>query len=134
LADYHKHYDEIRAAGAEVVAVSVDSPQKSEVVRRQLQLPFAILCDTERKVVRDWDIFNQREKGGIAKPAVFIIDRGRIVRFVSIDTVASRVPATDILGLLQSGAVSVAGRRAFYFPRISDFARAIRNGIRFGIR
>ena len=64
---------EIRTAGASVVAVSVDAPDKSEALRVDLPLPFSLLCDTERRVVRDWGIYNSGEKGGIAKPAVFIL-------------------------------------------------------------
>ena len=65
--DYREHYQEIRAADAGIVAVSVDTREKSEVLRLELDLPFPILCDTERRVVKDWDIYNAREKGGIAK-------------------------------------------------------------------
>src|SRR5260370_67525 len=54
LADYRERYLEIRSAGADVVAVSVDAPDKSEALRVRLSLPFAILCDTERRVVREW--------------------------------------------------------------------------------
>jgi len=81
LADYRDHYDEIRASGADVVAVSVDPPEASEAVRRDLPLPFTILCDTERRVAQEWDVYNPRERGGIAKPALFIIDPGRTVRY-----------------------------------------------------
>src|ERR1039457_6550792 len=51
LADYREHYQEIRSAGASVVAVSVDAPGESEALRVDLSLPFPILCDTERRVV-----------------------------------------------------------------------------------
>lgn len=60
-----------------MVAVSVDAPETSEALRVQLSLPFRILCDTERRVVRDWDLYDARERGGIAKPAVFVIDPNR---------------------------------------------------------
>ena len=77
MADYREHYLEIRSAGASLVAVSVDAPDKSEALRGHLALPFPILCDTERRVVRDWGIYNSREKGGIAQPAVFIMTPAR---------------------------------------------------------
>jgi len=99
LADYRDHYDEIRAYGSNLAAVSVDPPQTSEAVRRDLRLPFKILCDTARRVVRQWDIYNSRERGGIAKPAVFIIDPGRTVRYASVDGVSSRVAPPEIVRL-----------------------------------
>lgn len=132
MADYRKNYAEIRAAGATVFAVSVDPPEKSDPVRRELNLPFSILCDTDRRVIRDWDIYNAREKGGIAKPAVFLIDRDRTVRYVSVDSVATRVPAVEIVRLLGSLADGRTARRKVYIPTPADFVRAVRNSLRSG--
>ncbi len=66
-----------------------------------MSLPFAILCDTERQVVKAWDVYNSREKGGIAKPAVFIIGSALTAHFASLDTVAVRVPASEIVRILR---------------------------------
>lgn len=134
MADYRDHYDEIRAAGANVAAVSVDSPEKSEAVRSELRLPFPILSDGERLVVQEWDIYNAKEKGGIARPAVFIIDRGRVVRYCSIDMTSARVPVSDIVRILQTTEGARLASRKLRLPRLADFARAIRNAMRFGIR
>lgn len=133
MADYREHYAEIRAAGADVAAVSVDPPEKSAVVRSQLQLPFEILCDTDRRVVRGWDIYNAKEKGGIAKPATFILDPGRMVRFASIDGVAKRVPASEIAAYLRDARTAAPSRKS-YFPRPGHWVRAIRNGFRLGMK
>jgi peroxiredoxin len=129
LADYRDHYLEIRSAGAGVVAVSVDAPDKSEALRVHLFLPFAILCDTERRVVREWGIYNSRGKGGIAKPAVFIIDPSQVVSYASVDAVAIRVPAAEIVSLLQSAAQAQPVRRRVHVPLFSDWVRAIRNSL-----
>lgn len=127
MADYHEHYDEIRAAGASLLAVSVDAPEKSEALRLDLHLPFPILCDTERRVVQDWDIYNPRDKGGLAKPAVFIVNRDRTVRYGAVDTVATRVPASEILRVLQTAVEARRVRRRVYIPRWAEWLRAIRN-------
>ena len=134
MADYREHYDEIRAVGANVVAISVDPPQKSEVVRQELRLPFPILSDMKRRVIQEWDIYNAKEKGGIARPSVFIIDCDRSVRYHSIDTTSVRVPASEIARILQRKEVAEPARRKLYFPRVADFIRAIRNVTRFGVR
>jgi peroxiredoxin len=131
LADYRDHYDEIRASGANLVAVSVDPPEASEAVRRDLRLPFMILCDTARRVVREWDIYNPRERGGIAEPAVFIIDPDRIVLYASVDGVSSRIAASEIVRLLPATAETPPARRKHYIPTLADFFRAIRNSIHF---
>jgi alkyl hydroperoxide reductase subunit AhpC len=99
-------------------------------LRQQLHLPFAILCDTERRVVRDWDIYNPRERGGIAKPALFLIDRDRTVHYASLDGIASRVHASEVVSLLQTIAGALPARRKLYIPTPGDWFRAIRNGLR----
>ena len=129
MADYRDHFNEIRSAGATVVAASVDGPERSEVLRQQLSLPFPILCDTGRRVIQDWDIYNPLEKGGIAKPAVFLISRDRIVRHASVDTVSSRVPPSEIIRVL-TDAASQTARRKFYVPNLGEWVRAIRNSVR----
>jgi peroxiredoxin len=126
LADYRDHYAEIRAAGATVAAVSVDPPSKSEALRRELKLPFPILCDRERRVIREWGIYNPREKGGIAKPAVFVIDRDLTVRYSRVDDVVRRVPPSEILRVLR-GSEGQPVRLRTYIPRFGDFFRGLSN-------
>jgi peroxiredoxin len=132
LAEYRDLYSSFRAAGANVVAVSVDGFEKSEAVRQELQIPFPILSDSQRLVVREWDIYNLREKGGIAKPAVFILDADRTVRFVSVDEVASRVPAAEILRRLTEQGIGHEAKRKAVIPGPATFFRAIRSMIRMG--
>jgi alkyl hydroperoxide reductase subunit AhpC len=96
-----------------------------------MQLPFPILCDTARRVVQEWDIYNPRERGGIAKPSVFIIDPDRSVRYASVEGVPSRTPAAEIVRLLRATTESSAARRKHYIPTPADFFRGIRNAIRF---
>jgi peroxiredoxin len=133
LAEYRDLYPSLRAAGANLAVISVDSPEKSEFVRRNLNLPFPILSDSRRDVVRTWDILNVREKGGIAKPAVFIFAPDRTVRFASVDQVASRVPANEILRQRsQQFPNSTAGRKT-QIPGPGVFLRALRNALRMGV-
>lgn len=88
-------------------------------MRLELYLPSPILCDTERRVIKDWDIYNPREKGGIAKPAVFIVDSNRMMRYS-----ATRVPASEIVRVLQTTAEAQLVRRCFTSPFwTSGFAR-----------
>ncbi len=133
MADYREHYEKIRAASATLAAISVDPPEASEALRRQLGLPFSILCDSERRIVQDWDVYNRREKGGIAKPAVFIIGSDLTVRYVSLDTVSMRVPAAEILRILRSTEPVRPAHRKFYIPTPAEFLRGIRNLLRFGL-
>ncbi len=135
MAEYRDRYDEIRSSGANVAALSVDESARSEAVRRELQLPFPILCDTARKVVTEWGLL-MREKGGIARPAVFVIDRDMRVLFASLDNDAARVSTDTVVGFLLSGkpAGPLKARRSLIIPRPTDWFRAIRNTLRFGTR
>lgn len=129
MADYRDHYEDIRAAGAEMAAVSVDPPEKSEALRRELRLPFTILCDTERRVVKEWDIYNPREHGGIAKPSVFVIGSDAVVRYSKVDSVARRIPPSEIIRILRSSQGPPA-RCKTYIPNLGEFYRAVRRALR----
>lgn len=96
---------------------------------QELHLPFPILCDTERRVIQEWNIYNPRERGGIAKPAVFVIERDRRVRYGAVDSVSTRVPPSEIVRILQT-AEHHAVRRKLYIPRFGEWVRAIRNNVR----
>ena len=80
-------------------------------------------------MVRDWDIYNSRERGGIARPALFIIDRDRRVQYSGVDTVASRVPASEVVKLLHSPGSVAALERKVYIPTLADFARVLRTAL-----
>jgi peroxiredoxin len=136
LAEYRDLWHKIRGAGADVAAVAVDPPEAAEAVRRQLGLAFPILSDTKRELVRKWGVFEPEQFGGIAKPAVFVVDRDRRVRFASIDREATRVPATTVADFLLEGMPANAAepRRKFALPGVGDFLRAASNVLRFGMR
>lgn len=133
MTEYRDLYPALRSAGANLAAVSVDGPAKSDSVRRDLNLPFPILSDSRRDVVGEWGIYNAREKGGIAKPAVFILAPDRMVRFASVDQVASRVPASEILRQLSRQFPDSTTPRKTRIPGFGVFLRAFRNAIRMGV-
>jgi peroxiredoxin Q/BCP len=135
LADYAPLYGEFKRAGAEVVAISVDPPERSAPMRTDLQLPFPILCDSSRKVITEWGLLNAREKGGIAIPATILIDRGGVVRLREGEELASRIPPAKMLEYVRALAkgASSAPARARVNPGLM-FLRAIANGFRHGAR
>lgn len=130
MAEYRDLHPEIRAAGATVAAVSVDPEERSEALRRALDLAFPILSDIQRRVVQEWDLYNPRERGGIAKPATFVVERDRRIAYATVDSVATRVPAREILSVLRRTAEQRTLRRKVYLPRFADWFRALRAGKR----
>jgi peroxiredoxin len=134
LADYAKAYQDLRDAGAEVVAISVDPPDRSAGMRKDLSLPFPLLSDSDRATIIEWGVLNAGEKGGIAIPATFLIDRERKVRFASVEDMMLRVEPRAMLDFvlaIPSGAATAPRARGVN-PAMM-FLRAMANGFRYGV-
>jgi peroxiredoxin len=138
LAEFGELFDDFRGLGVHIAALSVDPPEQSERVRQQYELPFPILCDTQKKVVQAWGLLNAKEKGGIAVPAVALLGRDRRIRLMMVEGVATRVRAADLLAFLRSHPVpdssaddlpSNTRRQRVIVPWLVDFGRAIWNSV-----
>ena len=68
-------------ADAQVFGVSVDTFFTLKAFQDQQKLPFPLLSDFNKQAIRDYGVFNEDMIGmkGIAKRAVFVIDRDGIV-------------------------------------------------------
>jgi alkyl hydroperoxide reductase subunit AhpC len=97
LAYYASLYPSFGAAGAELVAVSVDPPERSAAVKRDLALPYSILSDGSREVIARCGVLNAREKGGIAVPSVFVLDRELRLRMLAVEEAARRLTPGEVL-------------------------------------
>ena len=95
-------------------------------MRRALRLPFPIFCDTNRAVVREWDLYNSREHGGIAVPATFVIDTNRRVLYASVETMFSRATIADVLRALRGPSPQASVERHRVVPRIKEWVRSVR--------
>ena len=73
------NYDKFKAAGAEILAISVDPPEKSRELAEKLKITFPLLSDPEHKVIDRYDVLDPSGKFSIA--SVFVIDRKGIVRW-----------------------------------------------------
>ena len=134
MAEYRDQ--DFAAVGARIVALSVDAPERSEAMRTGLKLQFPVLSDQKREVITAWGLLNAQEKGGIAYPAVFILDRDRTVRYRSLDRTAARVSTDAVLAFLRDGmkGSTEQPRLRRINPGLRTFATAIRNALRHGIR
>jgi peroxiredoxin len=137
LAEYARRLDELEALGYGLAALSVDPPERSRALAAQLGLRFVLLCDPSREAVQRFGVYNRDEKGGIAYPATFVLDRERVVRFRSLDRTAARVNLDGLFDLLRQGANTAAPcnpARCTIVPTLHDWARMVLNGIRYGVR
>jgi hypothetical protein len=112
-------------------------PTGSGLLAEQLRLPYRLLCDPGREVVRAYGLFNAGEKGGIAYPATFVLEPDRTVRFRSLDRTTSRVDLETLFAFLRTGVGSeapVEPHRSGVIPGLRDWSRAIGNALRHGTK
>ena len=79
------HMDEFREAGAAVLGVSVDPVKSHARFAAKHDLPFPLLADEDREVVRLYDVwgvkkFMGREYEGTHRMAFLIDPKGKIAR------------------------------------------------------
>jgi peroxiredoxin len=69
-------------ANAQVLGISTDTFFALKAFHDQQQLGFPLLSDFNKEVIRDYGVFNEDMIGlkGIAKRAVFVIDKDGVVR------------------------------------------------------
>jgi peroxiredoxin len=137
LAEYRDHYDELRAAGANIAAISVDDLSRAEPMRRDLNLPFPILCDTRREAIRAFDLVNAAE-GEIAYPAAVVIDRERRVRYRALESTTARASVAEVVAAARAVAAGgvparTEGERRAVWPG-AMFLRATMNAMTRGFR
>ena len=86
-------------AGAQVLAVSVDSLFTLKVFAQTYNLQFPLLSDFNKKVVRAYGVLQDPWVGfgykGVAKRSVFVLDKKGILRYKWITDVPSNEPPYD---------------------------------------
>jgi peroxiredoxin len=140
LAEFAEHSDAFRAVDVRLAALAVDPPDRSEAMRLRYGLQFPILCDTERRVVRQWNLLNPEERGGIAVPAMFLLDPGLRVLCAIQGTVISRVRASDMLLFVRESPVASDGAgwqfpsNRIIFPKLREWVVALSDEFSHRIR
>ena len=86
-------------------------------------IPFDMLCDTERKVITEWDLLNAEERGGIPVPSVLAIGPGRVVQARSLDTMMRQVHPMEFLQSVGTNHPTIP-RKRLMVPRILEYLRA----------
>ncbi len=101
MAEIKTHYKTIEQYQTTVLALSVDSLKQSQALTREMNLPFRLLCDTDKKVSSQYQLLNSHEHGGISYPAIFLIKSSGVIGYRSLDRTAQRVNLTEILEYLK---------------------------------
>lgn len=89
---------EIRAAGAEIIGISVDDVASHRKFHDKYSLNFTILADPDKKVTAQYGV---KSGIGFAKRVTFIIDTSRTIRKIYPD-VDVAIHAQEVLSLIKS--------------------------------
>ena len=140
LTEYRDLLRISRAGVPDIVALSVETPERTSALKRELQLNYRLLSDPDKRVIEGWGLLNTREHGGIAFNATFGLDRTRKVVFRSLDTMMKRASGeAAIQAVLNPPAGSSASTppgpwpelpRRLVLPSFAQFWKATRNFLR----
>ncbi len=82
LCTFRDNMAKLNGARAQVFGISVDTFFTLKAFQNEQKLTFPLLSDFNKQVIRDYGVFNEDMIGlkGIAKRAVFVIDKDGVVR------------------------------------------------------
>jgi peroxiredoxin len=82
LCTFRDSMTQLSRANAQVLGISVDTFFSLKAFQDQQHLNFPLLSDFNKQVIRDYGVFNEDMIGlkGIAKRAVFVLDKDGIIR------------------------------------------------------
>ena len=82
LCTFRDSIGALNKSGAQVLGISVDTFFALKAFQDQQQLNFPLLSDFNKEIIREYGVFNEDMIGlkGIAKRAVFVLDKDGIVR------------------------------------------------------
>ena len=95
-------YERFTAVGAEVLAISAESPGRAESYLRSHPLPYPTLVDEDHAVFDAYDVTSRLISLG-QRPALFVIDAEGVVRFEEVGAQQYNIPANDrVIEVLES--------------------------------
>jgi peroxiredoxin len=86
LCTFRDSMAQLNRASAQVFGISVDTFFALKAFQDQQHLTFPLLSDFNKQVIRDYGVFNEDMIGlkGIAKRAVFVVDKDGTVRYSEV--------------------------------------------------
>lgn len=97
LCTFRDSLAKFQQAKAQVLGISVDTFFALKAFHDQQKLTFPLLSDFNKQVIRDYGVFNEDMIGlkGIAKRAVFVLDKDGVVRHREVLEDARNEPDYD---------------------------------------
>lgn len=115
MSGFRDAYDEFRRVGAEVVAISVDSPYCHRAWAKQLGILFPLVSDFNRELLREYDLVGTPFQllGDLARRSAFVIDAGAVVRYAWYQPEGGGLPVVEeVLAAAQEVARTDASQAA----------------------
>ncbi|WP_019948072.1 thioredoxin-dependent thiol peroxidase [Hymenobacter aerophilus] len=90
--DLRDNYQQLQAAGIQVLGVSIDSAKSHQKFTAKHELPFPLLVDEDKKLVQDYGVWQEksmygRKYMGIMRYTFLIDEAGNIERVITkVDT------------------------------------------------
>ena len=95
-------YERFTALGAEVLAISAESPARSETYLKSHALPFPTLVDEEHDVFDAYEVTSRMISLG-QRPGLFVIDADGVVQFEEVGAQQYNIPPDEkVLEVLES--------------------------------
>src|SRR5881296_535214 len=97
LCTFRDSLSQLNTSNAQVFGISVDTFFALKAFHDQQKLTFPLLSDFNKQVIRDYGVFNEDMIGlkGIAKRAVFVLDKDGVVRHREVLEDARNEPDYD---------------------------------------
>ena len=93
-------YEDIRAEGAALIAISADPLTLVDSTRQSLEITYPLLVDTDKKVIAAYNVINPSDLD-IARPATYIINQDGRVASKFLDDIGTRTGPEHILAELK---------------------------------
>lgn len=95
-------FERFRELGATVVAIAPDTADGVARYLARNPLPYPVVADPDHRVFDAYDVQSRLVSLG-QRPAVFVVDRGGVVRFDAVGAQQWQIPSDDeVLGVLRS--------------------------------
>ena len=86
LGEFVKHQEDFRKLEVQILAISVDPPDKAKSAQEKLKAAFPFLSDSGREVTELYGTlspeYRNREGGSISTPTLLLIDKTGTIRWI----------------------------------------------------
>ena len=94
-----RNYDQIKAAGAQLIAISSDNEAATQQTVKAHSLMFPVLADEDRTVIEAYNVLDPGN-ARIARPASYVLRADGTIAWKALNGLADRVPTAEILAEL----------------------------------